>query len=267
MKAKQPILFLFCFLGCIGSIVFTFSTAGAAMPLRCDKQTLEPILNQHLHFDPPYDIVSSEPKHDLCEAIIRKNNQLIPVYTNGLWAVIGDFVSDKQLVTPLKIKGLEQKHLSANMIRMEQCVNFEYVPKPALANESLFMFFSPSCFSCTKIKKDLKPIADKYKITIKVIVCPVSGMTNNALRWFKKGITFDEFVKNINPPSGTTGQQEKQMAAKNVQMFEDLNITGLPSFIFKSTGSHISRGSANKLERFILDNIIHTEGGKSLKSL
>jgi hypothetical protein len=268
MKAKRLLLFLFCFLGYIGSgsILWSYS-AGVAMPLRCDKQTLQQVLYTHLHFDPPYDIVSSASRHDLCEAIIRKKNQLIPVYTNGSWAIIGDFVSDKQLVTPLKIKELEQRRLSVNIIRMEQCVNFEYVPKTALVNESVFMFFSPSCFSCTKIKKDLTRIADKYKITIKVIVCPVAGLTDNALRWFKKSITFDEFVTNIKPPSGTTGQQKEQMAAKNIQVFEDLNITGLPAFIFKSTGSHISTGSADKLERFILDNLMHTEGGKSLKSL
>ena len=227
---------------------------------KCGRITPE-IISRHVPIS-GFDIISSRDIHGLCEIIINVNDRIIPLYGNEDCLVAGDLFHERRNATKDKIYEINKKNFLANKNTLDELVAFEYKPAEVKQEKVLYMFTEPLCPYCHQAGIEVKKLADKYGITVKVLLVSMRGEDGKkkcveaACRHYiyKDKFNLEEYNqiewKKEKPDEGFICEKGIALIKKTEELSKKMSIDGIPLFYINS-GDYVSGADIEALELLI----------------
>ncbi|HPS86612.1 MAG TPA: thioredoxin fold domain-containing protein [Spirochaetota bacterium] len=247
------VIFLIFFLN-----IFLYSESG-----KCSKITVETIKNQIPVSD--FEILSSRELMGLCEIIINVNSRIIPLYGDENYLISGDLFQNKKNVTKDKIYEVNKKIFQENKKALDEVVAFEYKPAVLKSEKTIYMFTEPLCPYCHKAGGEVKKLADKYGISVKVILVSMKGEEGKrkcieaACRHyiFNDSFNLEQYNqiewKKEKPDEQFICEKGITLINKTEELSNKMNVDGIPIF-YMNNGDYVSGAEMEALELLINQN-------------
>ena len=227
--------------------------------LNCSKITPKSIENQ-LPFPPvPMKIMEHKSIADgtACEMIVRiprgQSYQFLPVYVlEDKSVILGTRFKDRVSTIRGKMTELYSKAKGKLFAGVKGELNSitiaAYRPKNARKGRVLYAFVDPLCPFCHMAEPHLKPLADKYGYTVKIIPFIVHGKPayDRAESFVCGGGTFNNWVHSKFGKERKCKKAEELLArARSVEM--KLQLQGTPTFV-TDKGNFVMGADIHRLE-------------------
>lgn len=241
------------------AVAMAFAVPSVAGALNCSKITPKSIEGQ-LPFPPvPMKIMEhkSIANGTACEMIVRiprgQSYQFLPIYVlKDKSVILGTRFKDKVNTVRDKIANLysqSKKKLFASVKNeLNSIVIATYKPKNAKKNHVLYAFVDPLCPFCHMAEPHLKPLADKYGYTVKIIPFIVHGAParKDAENFICNHKTFNDWIHN------RFGKDKKCSKAENLLNHAQsvdmrLQLQGTPTFV-TNRGTFVMGADIQRLE-------------------
>lgn len=188
-------------------------------------------IGRHIPNLPPFTIEGrAAVPGDLCEVMIRLEEDIVPVYVSKDFAIIGDMFAKGDHLTRTSIDARNEAAFKNNRAALAEVTAFIYKPKNA--TKSLYFITDPDCVYCEKSKKPLKDFADQYGIEIRVVFYPLpmhEGAKEKAEKALCTPMSFEDYLGNKYPDK--TCKEGAERVAKGIDLLQKIKINGTPTFI------------------------------------
>lgn len=210
----------------------------------CDKLTPEAI-TKHLSL-PQFSFASKRDVGDgLCEAVLKVNGDLLPVYVTDNYVIVGDMFRFRGHPTREKLVELDAITFRENKAALDEATAFAYTPsKP---KSTVYYITDPDCPYCEKAKLPVKQFADENNVEIKVVLYPLPMHPNareKAIRGICAKMTYQDYIDG--KYEGKECKEGKDKIERAATIVEKLKVTGTPTFIGDS-GQKVVGFSPEKL--------------------
>ncbi len=241
-------------------LIFSFYVFLYSETDKCSKITVETI-SKHLPIS-NFTIISSREVQGVCEIIININNRIIPLYGDENYLISGDLFHNRVNVTKDKIYEVNKSIFLENKNALDEVVAFEYKPKEIKSEKVLYMFTEPYCPYCHRAGEEVKKMADKYGITVKVLLVTMKGEEGRkkcieaACRHFifNEKFNLEEYNqlewKQKKPDEEFICEKGGILIKKTEELSNKMNIDGIPLF-YLNNGDYISGADMEALELLI----------------
>jgi len=228
---------------------------------KCSKITVETIKNHIPVTD--LKILSTREVKGLCEIIISLNNRIVPLYGDENYIISGDLFLNKKNITKDNIYQVNKKIFLENKNALDEVVAFEYKPAAIKTEKTLYMFTEPLCPFCHKAGGEVKRLADKYGINVKVLLVSMKGEEGKrkcieaACRHFafKDDFNLEQYNqvewKQLKPDEGFICEKGIEVINKTEKLSDKMNIDGVPLF-YLNNGEYVSGAEIEALEQLII---------------
>jgi len=206
-----------------------------------------------------FTIISSRELQGICEIIINVNNRIIPLYGNEHFLISGDLFKDKKNVTKDKIYEVNKKIFLDNKKALDEVVAFEYKPAGIKSEKVLYMFTEPLCSYCHKAGGEVKKLADKYGVTVKILLISMKGEEGKrkcveaACRNYilNENFNLEQYNqlewKQVKPDEKFICEKGISLINKTEEVAKKMNIDGIPLF-YTNSGDYVSGAEMEALE-------------------
>ncbi len=223
-------------------------------------------LQKHVPKLPQGKVLSKKPVFNLCELLVELNGKPYPFYVGKGYVIIGNLFSLGQSITnesyqkaQAKEAELQKGKFKTLRRRADALTVMVYKPSPS-ARRVLYMFTDPVCPYCARAEKQIKSIAKKYNVILKVLFYPVHRPrgTDLAAVAICKGLNLDtylakEWEKKANPAKEKCVKGEA-ILSKTDKLARELGITGVPTFIM-DTGERVVGADIRALEEMLRKSV------------
>lgn len=240
----------------LSALLFSY-TALHAEPGRCSRITAETI-SKHVPVS-DFKIVSSREVQGVCEVVIIVNNRIIPLYGDEKGFISGDLFNEKQNITRKMVYDLNKKLFLENRGALDEVTAIEYKPAEIKSEKILYMFTEPLCPYCHKAGSEVKKLADKYGIRVKILLVSMKGDEGKrkcieaACRRmiFKEKFSLEEYNqiewKKEKAPDEYICDAGINMINKTEELSNRMCIDGIPLF-YMDNGEYVSGADIEAME-------------------
>jgi thiol:disulfide interchange protein DsbC len=200
-----------------------------------------------------HEIIYKKPFYDLCEIVLKINNDYVPIYYNKDYVIAGKLFRNGEQITSRTLNVLKEKNFNDNLPLLKKAVAIIYNPAKQVGKE-LYMFTDPLCPHCEKANYEIKKFADKYGITINVLMISVHGpkATKKCIEAVCRDFKFEDYIKKDWKQNQDTDdfqcQKGKDNNALAETVSEKLNVDGVPVF-FTGDGKYVSGANIIELKK------------------
>jgi len=190
----------------------------------------EKFISRHIEI-PSFQIVSKRNAYSLCETIIKAEGDYIPVYASkqGDFLILGEMFSSKVHISRESVLKHERKAFEANKEALDKAVAFTYVPKGAIT-EVLYFITDPQCPHCENAKGQVREIADKKGLELRVIFFPISSLSRDkAIKGICSKMTYEDYL--IGKYAGVSCPEGQEKIEASMKIGRKLKVGGVPTFI------------------------------------
>lgn len=234
-------------------VILLLSTASYTKSDVCSKINSE-FIKEHL---PLYNfkIMSKRQINDLCEVVIKTRNKLIPFYAGKNYIVSGSMYQGGFRITSQTIDRLTAENFRNNRDILKRSVAFSYTPS-GNASMEIYIFTDPLCPYCNRSEKRVKKLADKYGITLKVVLISVHGKNGRkkCIEAICRNFGFEEYSsmqwKTSNVNERYQCQKGEELISLADKVSDLLMVDGVPAF-FLDDGTFIDGANIDALENAI----------------
>lgn len=228
-------------------VLLVFSTAVFAVRGSdpCEKLTPDSI-TRHLSL-PQFSFASKRDVGDgLCEAVLKVNDDLLPVYVTDNYVIVGDMFRYRGHLTREKLAELDAIIFKENKAALDEATAFAYTPSQP--RTTIYYITDPDCPYCEKAKLPVKQFADENNVEIKVVLYPLPMHPNakdKAIKGICAKMTYQDYIDS--KYEGEKCREGEDRIAKATTIVEKLKVTGTPTFISDS-GQKVVGFSPEKLK-------------------
>lgn len=236
-------------------LVLSLSTgifvAGESAPDPCSAVN-ETAIRIHLPLK-DFTIESKQRRHGLCEVILRVKGRLIPVYAGENFMIAGDLYVYQKKITAETIEVIKKKTFTAHVPLIEKSVAITYEPKKK-SGRTIYFFTDPLCPYCHQAGEGIRKLADRYGVTLKVLLSSVHGQkgTDKSVEAVCRKFTFSRYNdlkwKTRKSEKKHLCQRGKELVASAEKISDSLGIEGVPAF-YIDNGFFVSGGDIKKIEK------------------
>jgi len=188
----------------------------------------------------------------LCEVILKTRGDYVPLYAGRDFFIAGAMHKDHVQVTGRKIDNLKKGVFVKYRNRVDDAAVIEYTP-PHLRNGTIYMFTDPLCPYCKKAGPQVKKIAERYGMNIKLLFFNVHGADGEKkmIEAICRNFSLDQYLDEvwIKEETGEKYRCEKGKEKYDLSMKESqqLGIRGVPQF-YLDDGTSINGANVKALE-------------------
>ncbi len=225
--------------------------AGESAPVPCGAVN-ETAIRIHLPLK-DFTIESKQRRHGLCEVIVRVKGRLIPIYAGENFMIAGDLYAYQKKITAETIEAIKKKTFAAHVPLIEKSVAITYEPKKK-SGRTIYFFTDPLCPYCHQAGTEIMKLADRYGVTLKVLLSSVHGQkgTDKSVEAVCRKFTFPRYNdlkwKTRASEKKYLCQQGKDLVASAEKISDSLGIEGVPAF-YVDNGFYVSGGDIKKIEK------------------
>lgn len=250
---KMCLCMLFC---------FSYLSSGFAANL-CNRVSLK-TLQVHLpHLPKGSKIVAKREVKGLCEVILKIKNRILPLYVGGDFVIVGQMFSHKADLTKMQMREVytriekvqaQKAKLRFKTLRpkLDKAVAIVYKPR-STATHVMYMFTDPVCPFCHRAEQQIKQVADKYNVILKMVFYPVHLPKGKemAIEAVCRKLDLDTYLKGDWKKESKTKEYQckagKQLLEGSMNIGKELGIRGVPTF-FLENGDEIVGANIPKLQ-------------------
>lgn len=241
----------------IVSLIFSLLQSLYSEPDKCGRIAADTI-TKHIPVS-EFNIISTREVQGLCEIILSVNGRIIPLYGNENGLVSGDLYFNKQNVTKEKVYEINKRSFIENKKELDEAVAFEYIPAEVKSQKILYMFTEPFCPYCHKAGSEVKNLADKYGVKVRILLVSMKGEEGKkkcveaACRHFKlkEKFGFAEYNqlewKKEKPADEFICREGEELINKTEELSNKMYIDGIPLF-YLDNGEYVSGADIEALE-------------------
>ncbi len=223
----------------------------------CDNISLSKIMP---YMPPDYRIISKKPVKDvnLCDILIEVNGKVIPVYANSKIAIVGSLFKNGKSLSDKEVKDYLSCQFKKRFQRygksLSSIVACSYFPKGSEKSKFFYLIVDPDSPYANSIKKEIKKIANKLKMGIKLILVSKYKSSEEKVSSFicnKKG--FEDYLTNSYGKRNICKKGLDYIKKSGDLIFGRFNITYTPTFITR-TGKKESGINTLLIKQFLKKN-------------
>jgi len=230
-----------------GIVLGLFGYVSLAIAGVCDKVNLQ----EHLPFIPSnVKIMQKKEKYGLCEIVLKDKGQYVILYATKDFVLFGDLIRHRKSETQELFAKLQKKKFLELKKEIDKLVATTYKPtsKPKI---KLYFFSDPDCPYCNAVKKEVKKLADKYGIEVKLVWFPLPihpGAEKKAESFICEKKNFNDYLEDDYGKKSCKMGEEK--VRKSIRIGQELGIDGTPTF-FLDDGTKIVGANLKALENAV----------------
>jgi thiol:disulfide interchange protein DsbC len=202
-----------------------------------------------------FKIMSKRQINDLCEVVIKTRNKLIPFYAGENYIVSGSMYQGGFRITSQTINRLTVENFKNNLAILKKSVAFSYIPSGETSRK-IYIFTDPLCPYCNRSEKKVKKLADKYGITLKIVLITVHGKNGRkkCIEALCRNFGLEEYSsmqwKTSKVNEKYQCQKGKDLLSLAEKVSDLLMVDGVPAF-FLDDGTFIDGANIDALENAI----------------
>jgi len=244
-----------------GLLVMAAAFSGETSPDPCSAVN-ETAIRIHLPLK-KFTIESKKPRKGLCEVIVRVGDQLIPVYAGHDFMIAGDLYAYRkkitdESITAIKAKMQEEKRkmFREKLPLVEKSVAIVYRPKKR-SQRVIYFFTDPLCPYCHEAGKELRKLADKLGVTVKVLLFSVHGKRgeDKSVEAICRNFSFERYNnlkwKTSDPVKKYLCKKGREKVKAADSLSDTLGVEGVPAF-YLDNGFYVSGGDMKKIEKELI---------------
>ncbi len=218
----------------------------------CDNISLMKIMP---YMPADYRIISKKPLKDtnLCDILVQINSQIIPIYANSHIAIVGAAYKNGISLTKKEISSYLKAQFKKNFEKykndLKQCVAATYKPKPS-TKRFFYLITNPDDPLCENAKQDIKNIAKKFNVGIKVIFVQPEGKSKRVENFICSKKTFKDYINSNYGDKSSCKNAINYLKKTNNLIFNNLKINSLP-FLIDKQGKSQSGINPELIKKFI----------------
>ncbi len=199
-----------------------------------------------------FTIESKQPRFGLCEVILRVKGRLVPLYGKKNFFIAGDLYLEKTKVTGHALSRVQKRIFISQRSRIEKNVVMTYAPKKS-TKRVLYLFTDPLCPYCHEAGEAAMKLADRYNVTLKVLLYPVHGEkgVKKSVEAVCRKFTFQQYNnlkwKSAEADDSFQCARGKRLVKEAEVISESLGIDGVPAFYFDN-GVFVSGADMKEVE-------------------